>query len=69
MKNPVISYGILVIGVIALAVGIVLLKMGGHEKLPYGAIIGGVVLIIVGIVGAVIAAKSKSEGAQPEAQA
>jgi hypothetical protein len=67
MKNPVVSYGILVIGVIALAAGIVLLKMGGHEKLPYGAIAGGIVLIIVGIVGAVMAAKSKSESVQPEA--
>jgi len=66
MKNPVISYGILVIGIIALAAGIVLLKMGGHEKLPYGAIVAGVLLIIVGIVGAVMAAKAKSEGPQPE---
>ncbi len=68
MKNPVISYGILVIGIIALAAGIVLLIMGGHAKLPYGAIVAGVVLIIVGIVGAVMAAKGKSEGPQPEAQ-
>ena len=67
MKNPVVSYGILVIGIIALAAGIVLLKLGGHEKLPYGGIAVGVVLIIVGIVGAVMAAKAKSEAAQPEA--
>jgi hypothetical protein len=64
MKNPVVSYGIIAIGVIALAVGIVLLKLGGHAKLPYGAIVGGVVLIIVGIIGAIMAAKAK-----PEAQA
>ena len=69
MKNPVVSYGILVIGIIALAAGIVLLKLGGHEKLPYGGIAVGVVLIIVGIVGAVMAAKAKPEAAQPEAQA
>lgn len=67
MKNPMVSYGILVIGVIALAVGIVLLKLGGHAKLPYGAIIAGVLLMIVGIIGAVLAAKAKAGGAQPEA--
>jgi uncharacterized membrane protein HdeD (DUF308 family) len=66
VNNPVVSYGILVIGVIALAVGIVLLKLGGHAKLPYGAIIAGAILIIVGIIGAVLAIKAKSEGTQPE---
>jgi uncharacterized membrane protein HdeD (DUF308 family) len=66
MKNPVVSYGILIIGVIALVAGIVLLTMGGHAKLPYGAIGVGAVLIIVGIVGAVLVAKAKPEAAQPE---
>lgn len=74
MKNPMISYGILVIGIIALAVGIALLAMGGHRILPYGGMGLGVVLIIVGIVGAVKATKAKPESAQsaiaqPEAQA
>jgi hypothetical protein len=54
MKNPVISYGVLVIGVIVFAVGIVLLKLGNHAQMPYGA---------------TLAAKAKSEGIQPEAQA
>lgn len=66
MKNPIISYAILVIGIIALAAGIVLLKMGGHAKLPYGGIGVGVVLIIVGIVGALMAAKANPKAAQPE---
>jgi hypothetical protein len=73
MKNPVMSYGILVIGIIALAVGIILLTMGGHKMLPYGGIGIGIVLIIAGIVSTVMATKTKpesaqSEGAQPEAQ-
>lgn len=66
MKNPVVSYAILIIGVITLAVGIIWLKLGGHTKLPYGTIGAGIVLIIVGIVGAVLAINAKSEGTQPE---
>ena len=74
MQNPVVSYEILIIGVIALAAGLVLLKLGGHAELPYGAIIVGAVLSIIGIVGAVLASKAKSEptqseSSQPEAQA
>lgn len=69
MKNPVISYGVLVIGVIVFAVGIVLLKLENHAQMPYGAIIAGITLIIIGIIGATLAAKAKSEGIQPEAQA
>ncbi|HLL80151.1 MAG TPA: hypothetical protein VKT25_11665 [Ktedonobacteraceae bacterium] len=60
MKNPVIFYAVIVLGVIALAVGAFYLKVGGHQLREYVGLGAGVVLIIVGIVGAVMARSKPS---------
>lgn len=51
MKNPVIFYIVMALGVIALAVGVFYLVKGGHPAREYAALGAGVVLLIAGIVG------------------
>lgn len=51
MKNPVIFYLVIALGVIALAVGIFYLAKGGHPAREYAALGAGVVLLIAGIAG------------------
>ena len=51
MKNPVIFYAAIVIGLVALAVGIYYQINGGHPARAVAGIAVGVILVIVGIVG------------------
>ncbi len=56
MKNSQLFLGAIVIGVIALIIGILFeLKLfGTHHTLPYLLLAVGVILLIVGIVGMVV---------------
>ena len=61
MKNPVVSYVVIALGVIALALGVYFLTTGGHHMLrAYGGLGVGVVLLIAGI-AAFFALKPKAE--------
>jgi len=55
MKNSMVYYGIIALGVIALAAGVFLLKTATpaspHHISSYAALAAGVVLLIAGIVG------------------
>ena len=51
MKNPVIFYLVIALGVVALGVGIFYLTKGGHPVREYAALGAGVVLLIAGIAG------------------
>ena len=51
MKNPVIFYLVIALGVIALGVGAFYLVKGGHPAREYVALGAGVVLLIAGIAG------------------
>ena len=56
MTNSQIYIGAIVLGVLALVVGILLLAniFGTHHTLPYIALVGGAILVIVGIGGMVV---------------
>ncbi len=60
MKNPVIFYLVMVLGVIALGVGIFYLKAGGHPAREYAALGAGLVLLIAGIAGTFMARSKAS---------
>lgn len=60
MKNPVVSYVVIALGVIALALGAYFLAAGHHTLRGYGGIGVGAVLIIAGI-AAFFALKPKAE--------
>jgi hypothetical protein len=51
MKNPVIFYVVIAIGIIGLAVGLYFLVGGAHPARAYAGIGIGAVLLIGGIVG------------------
>ena len=51
MKNPVIFYAVIALGVIALAVGVFFLTYGGHPFRSYSALGVGAVLLIAGVIG------------------
>ena len=53
MKNPVLYYGVIALGVIALAVGIIYLtgSLGAHPTRGIVALVVGVILLIAGVVG------------------
>ncbi len=53
MKNPMLYYGVIALGIIALAVGIYFLISGGHtiHLRTYAALGAGVLLLIAGVVG------------------
>ena len=51
MKNPVIFYLVIAVGVIALGVGVFYLVKGGHPAREYAALGAGLVLLIAGIAG------------------
>jgi uncharacterized membrane protein HdeD (DUF308 family) len=57
MKNPVIYYAAIALGVIALIVGILYTAhvIGAHPARGYAGLGVGIVLIIIGIVGMVVA--------------
>ena len=58
MKNPLIYYAVIALGVIALAVGVYYLALATHPfhtVRAYGGLGGGIVLIAIGIVGMVMA--------------
>lgn len=50
MKNPVLFYGVIVLGIIALAAGVYMLTANFHGK-AYAVIAVGAVLLIAGVVG------------------
>ena len=56
MKNSQLFLGAIVLGVIALIVGVLFLVglFGTHHSLPYIVLAIGVILVIVGIVGMVV---------------
>jgi uncharacterized membrane protein HdeD (DUF308 family) len=56
MKNSQLYIGAIVLGVLALVVGLLFLAnlFGTHHTLPYIALVVGAVLIIVGVVGMVV---------------
>jgi cytochrome c biogenesis protein CcdA len=51
LKNPVVFYAVIALGVIALIVGGIFLPGGHHPFRAYVGLGAGVVLIIAGIVG------------------
>jgi len=51
MKNPVIFYAAIVIGLVALAVGIYYQIGGAHPARAVAGIAVGAILVVVGIVG------------------
>jgi hypothetical protein len=55
MKNPIIFYLVIALGVIALGVGVYYLVTGGHPAREYAALGAGVVLLIAGIAGTFMA--------------
>ena len=55
MKNPMVFYAIIAIGVIGIAVGVFYLATGGHPLREYVGLGVGIVLVIVGIVATVMA--------------
>ena len=59
MKNPVIFYAAIVIGLVALAVGIYYQVNGGHPTRAIAGLAVGAILVVIGIVG-IFMARSKS---------
>lgn len=56
MKNPAIFYGVIALGVIALAIGAYFMFGGAHHPIrAYTALGGGAVLLIAGVVGTFMA--------------
>ena len=55
MKNPVIFYLVIALGVIALGVGVFYMVKGGHPAREYAALGAGLVLLIAGIAGTFMA--------------
>lgn len=51
MKNPMVYYGVIGLGVILLIVGIAFMVIGHHPLRTYVGLGAGVVLIIAGVVG------------------
>ena len=55
MKNPAIFYGVIALGVIALAIGVYLMTSATpgnpHHLTKYAALVVGAVLLIGGVVG------------------
>src|SRR4051794_33917109 len=62
MKNPVIYYGVIVLGVIALVIGILYMagSFGVHPARGIAGIVVGAVLLVVGIVGIFMARSSNA---------
>jgi uncharacterized membrane protein HdeD (DUF308 family) len=56
MRNSQLYIGAIVLGVLALVVGVMLLAnlFGTHRTLPYIALAVGAVLVIVGVAGMVV---------------
>lgn len=53
MKNPVLYYGVIALGVIALVIGIIYMtgSLGPHQIRAIGGIVVGAILLIAGVVG------------------
>ncbi len=62
MKNPVLYYGVIVLGVIALVIGILYMagSFGVHPARGIAGIVIGAILLIVGIVGIFMARSSNA---------
>jgi uncharacterized membrane protein HdeD (DUF308 family) len=56
MRNSQLYIGAIVLGVLALVVGLLLLAnlFGAHHTLPYIALVVGAVLVIIGVAGMVV---------------
>lgn len=59
MKNPAIFYAAIVIGIVALVVGIYYQVGGAHPARAVAGIVVGAILLVVGIVG-MFMARSKA---------
>jgi hypothetical protein len=59
MKNAAIFYAAIVIGIVALAVGIYYQVVGGHPTRAIAGLAVGAVLLVVGVVG-LFMARSKA---------
>jgi hypothetical protein len=62
MKNPVIFYAAIVIGIVGLAVGIYYQVGGAHPARALAGLAVGGVLLIVGVVGLFMARSKASAG-------
>jgi len=51
MRNSALYYGAIVVGIIALAVGLYYQFTGGHPARALAGIIAGIILLAAGIVG------------------
>ncbi|HEX6480337.1 MAG TPA: hypothetical protein VF043_15975 [Ktedonobacteraceae bacterium] len=62
MRNPVLYYGVIVLGVIALAVGIIYLtgSLGAHPTRGIVALVVGIILLIAGVAGIFMARTSNA---------
>jgi hypothetical protein len=62
MKNPVLYYGVIALGVIALAVGIVYLtgSLGPHQIRGIVGLVVGVILLIAAVAGIFMARTSNA---------
>lgn len=61
MKNPVLFYGVIVLGIIVLAVGVVYMtgSLGVHPARGIAGIVVGAVLLVAGVVGMFMARAPK----------
>ena len=62
MRNPILYYIVILIGIIGLIVGLYYQSTGGHQLRATTGIVVGVILLIVGIVGIFM---TRSRGARP----
>lgn len=62
MRNPVLYYGVIVLGVIALVIGILYMagSFGVHPARGIAGIVIGAVLLIAGVVGIFMARNSNA---------
>ena len=62
MKNPVLYYGVIVLGVIALVIGILYLagSFGVHPARGIAGVVVGAVLLVAGVVGMFMARSSNA---------
>ncbi len=62
MKNPVLYYGVIVLGVIALVIGILYMagSFGVHPARGIAGIVVGAILLIAGVVGLFMARNSNA---------
>ena len=62
MKNPVLLYGVIVLGIIGLVVGVLYLagSFGDHPARGIAGVVVGAILVIAGVVGLFMARSSNA---------